>query len=325
MISFNRVAIIIVNYCTPLLTIDCLKSIAENCDVEREVTAFVLDNKSKDDSVSIIETAIEENSWGGWVSFFPLEVNGGFAYGNNKGIQKALSQEDVPDFIWLLNPDTVIYPNACESLVRYLDSNNVAGIVGSRLEDPDGTAQISAFKNHSIVSEFLSGIRLGVFASLLSRWKVAGTSIPVVPVQADWLSGASLMVRKEVFEEVGLLDENFFMYYEEADFCMRARLKSWQCHYVPLSRVVHLVGAASGILCSRRELSRRPGYWFESRHRFFLKNYGCLMLLLSDALWIFGYSLWAMQLKVRGKENMDPPHFFKDFVSNSIFCKGGRL
>ena len=198
------------------------------------------------------------------------------------------------------------------------------GIVGSRLEDPDGTPQVSAFRHHTVASGFLSAMRLGPLDKLFAAWLVSPSSIPAVPQGTEWVAGASMMVRREVFESIGFFDEQYFLYFEEEDFCKRANNAGWQCWYVPESRVVHLVGAASGFSDTRKKAPRRPSYWFESRRRFFLRNYGAVTLFLADVAWMVGFSIWRIRRMLQGKPDNDPPYFLKDFFSHSIFCKGFR-
>jgi len=318
------ISIVIVNYRTAQLTINCLESISEDFFEEYLTSVIVADNDSRDGSTLIITDEIKKRGWNSWASVMPLEKNGGFAYGNNRVIEKILDGPQLSDYLWLLNPDTVVHKGACRALVEFLSTHPV-GIAGSRLEDPDGTPQVSSFRDHTVISEFLSGIRLGVLDRLLSKWLVASSPVSATAHQADWVSGASMMVRREIFEKVGLLDEQFFMYFEEVDFCIRARKAGWKCWYVPKSRVLHLVGAASGISDSSKKVPRRPSYWFESRRKFFLKNHGWFALILADLGWIVGYSTWRIRRVIQRKPDLDPPHFLKDFFRHSFFCKGFRL
>jgi GT2 family glycosyltransferase len=321
----TSIFIVIVNYKTAQLTINCLSSIFQDDTKEFILSVIVADNNSQDGSAQIIADEIERKNWSSWVSVLSLDTNGGFAYGNNRVFEKVINSFHPPKYLWLLNPDTVIHPGACKHLVEFLETHPTVGIVGSRLEDPDGTPQISAFRDHSVMSEFLSGMCLGILDRFFSQWLVAPSSISDFPHQCNWVSGASMMVRRDVFEMIGLMDEQYFMYYEEVDFCIHACKAGWECWYVPESRVVHLVGAASGITDRKGKENRRHKYWFESRHRFFLKNYGWLSLLFADLLWMIGYSCWRIRRVIQRKTDMSPPHFLRDFFSNSFFCKGFHL
>jgi N-acetylglucosaminyl-diphospho-decaprenol L-rhamnosyltransferase len=205
-----------------------------------------------------------------------------------------------------------------------MDRHPGVGLAGSRLEDPDGTPQCSAFRFITAATEFVSALRLGIVSKLMNRWVVA-PPIPDEPRPADWLAGASLIVRRSVFEEIGLLDPSYFLYFEEVDFCLRARRAGWRCWYVPASRVVHLVGSATGVSETRRKPPRRPAYWFDSRRRYFIKNFGPLHAAAADAAWLLGYSLWRVRRLIQRKPDLDPPRLGRDFVRNSVFFKGFRL
>jgi len=321
----KMISIVIVNYRTAQLTIDCLESIREDFSSGYSLNVVVADNNSGDGSAETIAETIKEKSWEDWATLLSLDRNGGFAYGNNRVIEKILSKLQRPDYLWLLNPDTVVHKGAIAPLVEFLDAHPRVGIVGSRLENPDGTPQVSAFRDHSVVSELLLGMQLGVLDALLARWIVAPSQVADAPHQTDWVSGASMLIRREVFDQIGLLDERYFMYFEEVDFCLQARRADWECWYVPDSRVVHLVGAASGMTGGQTKMKRRPIYWLESRHRYFLKNQGKLAIFLADSLWMLCHLTWRFRRIVQRKPDLLPPHFLRDFFRQSVFCRGFGL
>jgi hypothetical protein len=196
------------------------------------------------------------------------------------------------------------------------------GIAGSRLEDPDGTPQYSAFRFHTVFSELDYGLRLGIVSKLLTRWN-ATLPISEHACQTDWVAGASMLIRREVFETAGLMDEEYFMYYEEMDFCLQAKKAGWNCWYVPQSHVVHLVGQSSGVTDTKRAPKRLPQYWFDSRRRYFVKNYGWLYTALADASWASGFALWSLRRVIQRKPDDEPPKLLSDFLRNSVFFKGG--
>jgi GT2 family glycosyltransferase len=112
-----------------------------------------------------------------------------------------------------------------------------------------------------------------------------------------------------------LLDEKYFMYYEEVDFCHRAQRAGWTCWYVPEARVIHLVGQSSGVTDPKMARARRPDYWFHSRRRYFLNNRGRVRARLADAAWIAGLALYRTRRLVdRRKPEVDPSHLLRDFV-----------
>lgn len=322
--GLTRLLVVIVNYKTPGLTIDCLRSLESEVRSLPGTRVVVTDNASGDGSVEKIGAAIETEGWGDWASLMPLERNGGFAYGNNAAIRPVLQSTNPPPYFLLLNPDTIVRPGALQALVEFMDKHPEVGIAGSRLEDPDGTPQHSAFRFHTIQSELDYGLRIGLVSKVLTKWLVA-PPISDQTCQTDWVAGASMIVRREVFEAVGLMDEAYFMYYEEMDFCLQARRAGWSCWYVPQSRIVHLVGQSSGVTDTKRPAKRLPQYWFDSRRRYFLKNHGWLYAALADHSWASGFALWRLRRAIQGKPDTDPPKILNDFIRNSVLLKGAVL
>lgn len=315
--------IVIVNYRTADLTVDCLRSLNDEVNTLQDVNVVVTDNDSGDDSPTQIQQAIKDNNWDTWASLMPLDRNGGFAYGNNQAIQPVLHSDTPPDFVLLLNPDTVIRPGAVSRLIEFMHENPKVGIAGSRLEDPDGTPQRSAFRFPTTRSELDDGLRLGLVSRLLRNKCVAP---PVRDDQhpTDWVAGASMIVRRQVFQDAGLMDEGYFMYYEEVDFCLRARRAGWPCWYVPDSHVVHLVGQASGVTVKNTRPKRRPDYWFDSRRRYFVKNHGLLHAAITDAAWALGYATYRLRRLIQRKPDTDPPKLLYDFIRHSVLLKGAK-
>jgi hypothetical protein len=316
--------VVIVNYRTPALTIDSLRSLVGEVQSLPGTRVVVTDNKSGDGSVEQIKNAIETEGWGEWATLMPLDLNGGFAYGNNAAIRPALQSTNPPPYVLLLNPDTVVRPDALKTLVDFMNEHPDVGIAGSRLEDPDGTPQRSAFRFHTVFSELDFGLRLGVVSKLLSKWVVAPPPSDETH-QTDWVAGASMIIRREVFDATGLMDEDYFMYYEEMDFCLQAKRAGWSCWYVPQSRVVHLVGQSSGVTDTKKPPKRLPQYLFDSRRRYFIKNYGWLYAALADHAWASTFVLWRMRRVIQRKPDTDPPKVFGDFLRNSVLFRGAVL
>lgn len=320
------VLVVIVNYRTPDLTVACLRALQpEVASWEGGVRVVVTDNLSPDDSVKKIGDAIAANGWSDWCELMPLPANGGFAYGNNAAIRPALTlpPDQRPRYIYLLNPDTIPFPGAVRELATFLDAHPHVGIAGGRAENEDGSVRRTAFRFDSPLGQFESALRLGVVSRALSGYIVA-PEVPDRPAPFGWVSGASMMVRREVFEQVGLLDEGYFMYYEETDFCLRAARAGWPTWYVPASRIIHLVGQASGVTGAKRAAKRRPRYWFDSRHRYFRKNLGVPKALLSDVLWASGAAMNRVIDTLRRRQREDPPWLLWDFLRyNARLWLGG--
>jgi N-acetylglucosaminyl-diphospho-decaprenol L-rhamnosyltransferase len=128
-----------------------------------------------------------------------------------------------------------------------------------------------------------------------------------------------------MLEQIGLLDEGLYTYCDDADICLRAQRAGWETWYVPESRVVHLEGASTGIASHTKQPARRPPYWYQAHHRYFLKNYGALYTALVQAAFIVGYALWRVRRRIQRKPDNDPPYMLIDSIRYSIFCAGPKL
>jgi N-acetylglucosaminyl-diphospho-decaprenol L-rhamnosyltransferase len=308
--------IIIVNYRTPALVVDCLHSLHADVRAELDCRVLIVDNASGDGSVEHIRTAIKAADWR-WADVLPLPRNDGFASGNNAAIRASLQTGCSPTYFHLLNPDTYIRPGAVSRLLDFMESHPRVGIAGSRLENADGSPQCAAFHFHGVLSELERGLRFGLISKLLERWMVAPKPRDVAH-KTDWVNGASMMIRRDVLESIGLMDENFFLYYEETDFCFRARQAGWLTWHVPASRVVHLEGQSTGATGTTARWRRVPQFWFDSRRHYFRKHHGAGYEFLANLAFVGGYSVWRLRKWLQFKDEQDPPHYLRDFVTNTM-------
>jgi GT2 family glycosyltransferase len=309
-------AVVIVNYRTAALVVDCLGTLAPEVAAEPGLRVVVVDNASGDDSMAVLGQAIQKSGWS-WVTLRPQDRNGGFAFGNNAAVRELLHSSNRPKFVWLLNPDTLVRPGAATALIDFLEQHPRVGIAGGRLEFPDGQPQTAAFRFPSLASELEDTIRIGFVSRALERFRVP----PPPRAEAhrtDWVNGASMMVRREVFETVGLMDERYFLYFEETDFCRRARAVGWDVWHVPASRVVHLEGQSTGVTGANLAKKRRPTYWFDSRARYFRKHHGATYAFLADLTFMSGFATWRAHRWIRGKPDPDPPGLLGDFVRHAV-------
>ena len=319
--SPKHVAVIIVTYKTAQLAIDCLRSIAaERNDPDLVISATVVDNSTED--YEPISRAVDKFGWSDWVRVARPPKNGGFAYGNNFGVSLA-STTEVPDYIHLLNPDTAVRPEAIASLVRFLEAHQDIGIAGSSFENLDGSDWPFAFRFPTIVSEIEEGLQFGLASKLLTRWVVART-MGKLPERVDWVPGASMMIRRSVFNAIGGLDDRYFLYFEETDFCLRARRHGFETWYVPESRVMHIAGQSTKITERDAKASRLPSYWFESRRRFFVTSYGLPYAILTDICAAIARSLGAIKRFCLRQRSGGVPHYLSDMVRYSVLWPRNR-
>lgn len=306
----------IVNYRTGALVVDCLASLETEVAGMPGLRIIVIDNASGDDSCARIEAAIASNGWSGWAKLVRAPRNGGFAYGNNLAIEEAAKGLEAPELTWLLNPDTRVVPGAAAALASFMRRHPKAGIAGSGLLTAEGIPWPYAFRFPTILAEMERGLRLGIVTRLLRNHQLL-RRMEDVTAPVDWVSGSSMVIRSAVFDGIGPMDEAYFLYFEETDFCQLARRAGWECWYVPEAKVLHLAGASTGITADQPCIGRMPAYWFDSRRRYFVKNHGRLYAIGADIVWVVSHLLWRARRRLQSRPDPDPPRLLRDFLARS--------
>jgi N-acetylglucosaminyl-diphospho-decaprenol L-rhamnosyltransferase len=321
----RTVLAVIVTYKTSALVQNLLASLAgERLAIGARnivLRVVVIDNASGD--AESIQRMVSDAGNQDWITVTSAPRNGGFAYGNNLGFRHGFESATVPDFFLMLNPDTEVRSGAISALVAFLDRHDNAGIVGSSFESQDGCPWPYAFRYPSLLSELDHGLRLGLVSKLLHKHIVART-MGSIPEQVDWFPGASMMVRREVIEDVGGMDENYFLYYEETDFCRKIKAAGWTIWYVPESRVMHIAGQSTGVTGEQEGTKRLPTYWFESRRRYFVKNHGVPYAAATDAVLLVAHLLGQAKETLKGRGRSGVPHFARDMLRHSVLRKANR-
>jgi GT2 family glycosyltransferase len=230
-IAKDKVSIIIVNWNTKQLLLDCIKSIydyTKNIDYE----IIVVDNASSDGSADAVLNAFPE------VKLISLDKNVGFAAGCNRGFE-----ESYGNFIFYLNPDTLVNSKAVYELVSFLKLNSEIGIVGPGMIDKDGNSQISSFGIFPSAKEaFLHAIRIWRIAP---KSRLAKKFLAVPENASGWvytghLLGAALMTRRDLISDLNGFDESFFLFLEETDLCFRTLKAGWKIVYNTNIKIIHL-------------------------------------------------------------------------------------
>lgn len=321
----HLVHVVVVSYKTAALVTSLLRSLqndrANELDRGTIFRVFVVDNDSGD--AEILEKLVADSGWQDWVTVFKAPKNGGFAYGNNLGFRHGFEGEAKPDYFFLLNPDTEVRPGAISTLVDFLDEHPGAGIAASSCEDKHGVLWPFAFRYPSLASEVDHGLRLRIVSKLLidhAVLKPMGQS----PEQVDWFPGAAMMVRRQVVEDVGGMDEQYFLYYEETDYCRKVKQAGWTLWYVPGSRIMHIAGESTGVTGEKSLRRRLPAYWFESRRRYFVKNHGLAYATAVDVLFLASHFLGRTKELLKGRGDERVPNFWADFLRHSVLHKANR-
>lgn len=258
-------SLVILNYNTREHLRVCLASVlaegstsVSNGSVSAEV--IVVDNDSTDGSADMVAAEFP------WATLIRAPRNGGYAYGNNLALRRAHG-----DAIMLLNPDTVLNSGAIAQLLARLAEHPEAGIVGPKLLRPNGSMHLAcrrSFPTPDVAFYRLSGLSQAFPRSpTFGRYNLTYLP-PNEALEVDSVCGACLVVRHQVVDAIGLLDERFFMYGEDLDFCLRARRDGWTVRYEPSVVVQHQHGAAS-----RKRALRTTFHFFRAMDLFYKKHY----------------------------------------------------
>ena len=235
------VSIVIVSYNQKNFLKQCLKNIIE-ADIGLDYEVIVVDNASKDGSKEFLSNFdFQSFNSGSSKNFrdFKVVYNGrnlGFAKANNQGIK--LSQGK---YLLLLNPDVIVLPGSVEKLVRFLENSPSMAMVGPQLLNPNGSLQYSCCRFPRWYTPILRRTFLGKLPGLrreLNRYLMLDWNHQEIK-EVDWLVGAALMVRREILNRIGLLDERFFLYMEDVDLARRIKGAGFKIVYFPGSKMHH--------------------------------------------------------------------------------------
>jgi len=259
------IGIIIVNYNTKALLLDCLRSVLANEGVSYHIC--VVDNCSTDGSADAVREQFPE------VEVIVTPRNGGYSYANNIGLRRfgfhdepgTPPDPDAPRYVLLLNPDTVLPPNALANMVAFLDAHPEAGAAGPKILRPDGSLDRAcrrSFPTPEVSFWRMTGLSfLFPHSKRFGRYNLTYIS-PDETIEVDSVVGAFMMVRREAVRDAGLLDEQFFMYGEDLDWAYRIKQAGWRIWYNANVTILHYKGASS-----RQPLLAADSYALELAHR----------------------------------------------------------
>ncbi len=252
-------SIIIVNYNTKILLKNCLNSIFANCLLD-DFEIIVVDNNSYDGSVEMLNNDFKDR-----VKIIANKENIGFGSANNQGAQIARGE-----YLFFLNSDTIIKNDILTPIKKFLEINKQVSIVAPRLLLKNGIEQKFAFGNFpTLLNLIFRKIDIKKMDSNKSQ-------------EVNWVSGAALVIRKNIFKRIGGFDENFFMYFEDVDLCKRVQDLGYKTMILPQIFLVHLGGKSININIQRKK------YYYASQDYFYKKHYGFLaMHLMRFVRWFF--------------------------------------
>lgn len=261
----SDLSVVIINWNTRDLLLRCIRTIdMHKGDVQVEIV--VVDNASTDDSVESVRREYPS------ARVLVNDTNVGFARANNQGVVASSAP-----LALLLNSDAFLTDGALQALLEVMAASPHAALVGAHLRNADGTFQASHTPFPNLWQEFL--ILSGIGRLTHGRWYPSHAPELNSGAQVvEYVEGACMLVRKDVYRAIGGLDEGFFMYAEEVDLCYRIRAADWQVWYAPRAEVIHLGGGSSG-----KRKPQREADLYRSRVRFFRKHYGAFPALILKA------------------------------------------
>lgn len=276
-------SIIIVNWNVRDLLRECLRSI-ETGKGGLSLEIIVVDSASSDDSVAMVLSEFPS------VRLIPCTENVGFPRGNNIGLREASG-----DYLLLLNPDTVVVADALAVLVSYLQANPNVGAVGPQLLNPDGSVQSSRRRFPTTATGFFESTWLeGLAPGVLRRYYALDLPDDAT-ADVDWLTGACIMVPRSTYEVVGGMDEGYFMYSEELDWCRRIKESGRRVVYYPVAQVIHHVGKSSEQAVTARHIN-----FNRAKLRYFRKYHGRFMAAGLRVFLLAGYAWQIVLESVKG-------------------------
>ena len=291
------VAVIVVNWNVRDLLYRCLSSVFATPSA-LALHVVVVDNASSDGSPEMVRREFPQ------VQLIANARNRGFTAGNNQALRAlgfGKEGSELPRYALLLNPDAELVGDALETMVAFMDAHPDVGVVGPQLRFPDGRIQSSRRRFPTLATAFLESTVLQQWwpdNPVARRYYVLDRPDDVVQ-DVDWVVGACMLVRREAILDVGLLDEGFFMYSEELDWCRRIKERGWRVVYLPTARVIHHEGRSSAQVVPARHIhfQRSKVRYFRKHHsawaaellRAFLLLSYVYQLLLEGGKWLLGH------------------------------------
>ena len=231
-----KLSVIIVSYNSAHFLRGCLQSLLDNLrNISSEI--FVVDNNSKDNSLALVRTSFPS------VCLIANNKNIGFGAACNQALREAQGE-----YILMMNPDVHVHPATLSMMISYLQNHKKIGILAPQLRFRDGTLQYSCRRYPVFLAHFIKIIYSK--SKIVSYYLMVDRDHNIIQ-EIDWSLGAFLLVRKRVFEQIGIFDERFFLYFEDVDLCRRAKQAGWRVVYYPKAVATHLYQQSSHRLFSK--------------------------------------------------------------------------
>ena len=275
------IVVSIINFRTGDLTVQCIQSVLADMDGINGLVV-VVDNLSEDGSAEHIQDWIADQPEGTPVKLIQSQTNSGFSGGHNQGIQAAKA-----DFYLILNSDAVLRPGFLHTILDSARAAPETGFFAPLIEYDDGGIQDSCFRFHSPLSEFVRTARSSLVTRLFKRYDVSLGPDPD-PSQIQWASFACILLNGKMVQDIGPMDEGYFLYFEDVEYCWRAAQAGWRVTQIRDACAVHFRGGSGPVKTLYEKRARLPRYYYSSRTRFLYQAYGLHGLIATNLLWYLG-------------------------------------
>ncbi len=284
-----RVAVSIINYRTADLTIAAVKSARDDLGDRSDARIVVVDNASGDGSAEAIETWMAETG-DPRLSLVRSSRNSGFSAGHNQGLNAVPGAE----YYLILNSDALLHPGFFDAILAAADSHPEAGLFAPEIDGGDDEIQHSCFRAHGPASELIRAARTGIVSRILAR-HVIHLPLPPDPEKIEWASFACILLRSEMIDDIGQMDDGYFLYFEDSEYCVRARRGGWKIMPVPGARATHFRGGSGPIKTLSEERKRLPPFYWRARNRFLRQTHGPLGPVTTNLAWCLGRVICRMR------------------------------
>lgn len=307
----RQLVVSIINYRTGPLTLQCVASVlADIAGLDAEIV--VVDNLSGDGSADQIADWIAAQDPPVPVRLLRSGRNSGFSGGHN------LAMAAVPAaFYLILNSDALLRPGFCRAILAAAADQPRAGLFAPRIDHEDGTQQTNCFRFPSAASELIRGAQSGPVTQALWRHDVP-LAMPPAPDQIGWASFACILLRGAMVQAIGPMDDGYFLYFEDTEYCLRAARAGWPVVYVAQARCVHFRGGSGPVKAMAAANKRLPAYYYASRTRFLYQAHGAFGPLSANLAWILGRGIGQLRRLVARQVHRGYDRELRDIWINAL-------
>ena len=284
----SRLLVSIINYRTAELTIQCIRSVLDDFGaIDGHIV--VVDNNSGDGSAEQIANWIAEQPGPVPVTLVRSATNSGFSGGHNQGIGARRA-----DYYLVLNSDALLKPGFCAAILKAADASPGTGLFAPRIDYDTGEQQVNCFRFPGPLSELIRGAATGPVTKAFRQYDMP-LYPPPDPAAIEWASFACILLRDKMVAALGPMDEGYFLYFEDTEYCLRARRAGWGIAYVPDACAVHFRGGSGPVKKMAAAKKRMPGYYYASRSRFLYQAHGWFGLIAANLLWVLGRGIAGLR------------------------------